>query len=299
MQRLIQLLIYYRAFLVFGLMEAFCFWMIVNFNSFQSSAYFTSANTVSGNILNLSSIVHGYFSLTDVNEDLAFQNALLQSENQQLSFTVEGYTELALQNELMQRELILIKGDTVNEVNPFELRLNQASNYLPARVIKNSIISQDNYLTLNKGTREGIEVNMGVVSNSGIVGRVVSVSSNFCLVKSLLSRNYKVSIQFTKQKTYGSLVWNNNSNEFVGKLETIPRYLQTFVGDTIVTSGYNAVFPEGIIVGTVKDANISDHQTWYDITIDLSTNFRSLYYVYVVKDPNNPERKSLEFKHTK
>ncbi len=298
MQRLIQLLIYYRAFLVFGLMEAFCFWMIVNFNSFQSSAYFTSANTVSGNILNLSSIVHGYFSLTDVNEDLAFQNALLQSENQQLSFTVEGYTELALQNELMQRELILIKGDTVNEVNPFELRLNQASNYLPARVIKNSIISQDNYLTLNKGTREGIEVNMGVVSNSGIVGRVVSVSSNFCLVKSLLSRNYKVSIQFTKQKTYGSLVWNNNSNEFVGKLETIPRYLQTFVGDTIVTSGYNAVFPEGIIVGTVKDANISDHQTWYDITIDLSTNFRSLYYVYVVKDPNNPERKSLEFKHT-
>tara|TARA_B100000809_G_C15112424_1_gene521096 strand:+ start:1469 stop:2311 length:843 start_codon:yes stop_codon:yes gene_type:complete len=279
-------------------MEAFCFWMIVNFNSFQSSAYFTSANTVSGNILNLSSIVHGYFSLTDVNEDLAFQNALLQSENQQLSFTVEGYTELALQNELMQRELILIKGDTVNEVNPFELRLNQASNYLPARVIKNSIISQDNYLTLNKGTREGIEVNMGVVSNSGIVGRVVSVSSNFCLVKSLLSRNYKVSIQFTKQKTYGSLVWNNNSNEFVGKLETIPRYLQTFVGDTIVTSGYNAVFPEGIIVGTVKDANISDHQTWYDITIDLSTNFRSLYYVYVVKDPNNPERKSLEFKHT-
>ena len=110
---------------------------------------------------------------------------------------------------------------------------------------------------------------------------------------------HALSIQFTKQKTYGSLVWNNNNEEFVGKLETIPRHLETFIGDSIVTSGYNAVFPEGVMVGTVKDANISDHQTWYDITIDLATDFQSLYYVYVVQDPNNPERKKLEFKHTK
>ena len=166
-------------------------------------------------------------------------------------------------------------------------------------MINNSVNFKNNYITLNKGRKDGIEINMGVISKEGIVGRVVSVSSNFSLVKSLLSKNYKVSIQFTKQKTYGSLVWNRNSEEFIGKLETIPRHLKTFVGDTIVTSGYNAVFPEGIMVGTVKDAIISDHQTWYDITIDLSTNFKNLYYVYVVKDPNNPERKSLEFKNTK
>ena len=299
MQRLIQLLTYYRAFLVFGLMEALCFWMIVNFNSFQSSAYFTSSNTIAGKAHTINSTISGYFSLAEVNENLARENALLQSKNEQLNSTVSRYSELAAQNELIQRELILIKNDTVNKVQPFELRLHQANNYLPCKVINNSVNFKNNYITLNKGRKDGIEINMGVISKEGIVGRVVSVSSNFSLVKSLLSKNYKVSIQFTKQKTYGSLVWNRNSEEFIGKLETIPRHLKTFVGDTIVTSGYNAVFPEGIMVGTVKDAIISDHQTWYDITIDLSTNFKNLYYVYVVKDPNNPERKSLEFKNTK
>ena len=299
MQQLIRLLLKYRAFLVFGLMEAFCFWLIVNFNAFQSSAFFTSANVVSGNTHALTSTITGYFSLVDANEHLALQNAEIQAQYTVLTNSIGQYHELSLQNELLQRELILIKEDTNKLVKPFELRLHQTDNYLPARVIKNSIISLDNYLTLNKGYNDGIEKEMGVVSTNGIVGRVVSVSANFCLVKSLLSKNYKVSIQFTKQKTYGSLVWNNNSNEFVGKLETIPRYLKTYIGDTIVTSGYNAVFPEGTMVGTVKEAIISDHQTWYDITVDLSTDFKSLYYVYVVKDPNNPERKILEFKHTK
>jgi rod shape-determining protein MreC len=299
MQRLVQLLLKYRAFLVFGLMELFCFWMIVNFNSFQSSAYFTSSNSVAGNVADITSTMSSYFSLGDANDELAEKNASLQSENDQLKEAIDQYHELAIKNELLQRELILIKDDTLETLQSFKIRLHEAKNYLPARVIKNSTISRNNYLTLNKGRQDGIEINMGVVSNSGIVGRVVSVSANFCLVKSLLSKNYKVSIQFTKQKTYGSLVWNNNNEEFVGKLETIPRHLETFIGDTIVTSGYNAVFPEGIMVGTVKNASISDHQTWYDITIDLTTDFKSLYYVYVVRDPNNPERKELEFKHTK
>lgn len=299
MQRLIQLLIKYRAFLIFGLLEVLCFWMIVNFNSFQSASYFTSANTVSGGVHSVTSTVSGYFSLADVNEELSDQNASLQASNDQLKNQIDQFKELALQNELLQRELKLIKNDTLNKLQPFELRRYEANNYLPAKVIRNSIIHQDNYLTINKGFNDGVEVDMGVVSNNGIVGRVVSVSANFSLVKSLLSRDYKVSIQFSKQKTYGSLVWNNNNEEFVGKLETIPRHLKTFVGDTIVTSGYNAVFPEGIMVGTVKEAEITDHQTWYDISVDLTTDFNSLYYVYVVKDPNNPERKTIEFKNAK
>jgi rod shape-determining protein MreC len=299
MQRLIQLLIKHRAFLVFGLMEALCFWLIVNFNSFQRSAYFTSVNSVSGGVYGVTSTVQNYFSLTDVNQELALQNADLLAKNNSLNESIIQYNELALQKNLLQQELSLIKNDTFHKVKPFALRLNEATNYLPAKVIKNSTSLQDNFLTLNKGSNDGIELNMGVISKTGIVGRVVSVSGNFCLVKSVLSRNYKVSIQFTKQKTYGSLVWNNNNNEFVGKLETIPRHLNTHIGDTIVTSGYNAVFPEGIVVGTVKEANISDHQTWYNISIDLTTDFKSLYYVYVVKDPNNPKRKSIEFKKAK
>ncbi len=299
MQRILQLLIKHRAFIVFGLLEALCFRLIVNFNSFQSSTYFTSVNSVSGGVYDVTSKVSNYFSLTDINEGLADDNALLQAQNFSLKEDISQYSELKLQNELMRKELRLIKNDTLKLVKPFELRLRQAGNYLPAKVIKNSTIAQDNFLTLNKGTNDGITIDMGVVSTDGIVGRVVSVSANYALVKSILSRNYKVSIQFTRQKTYGSLVWNKNHKEFIGKLETIPRHLKTYVGDTIVTSGYNAVFPEGTMVGTVKEANISDHQTWYDISVNMSTDFKSLYYVYVVKDANNPERKLIEFKKAK
>ena len=296
MKRLIQLFSKHKAFVVFGLMEAFCFWLIINFNAFQSATFFTSANNVSGGIFGVTSKIGKYFDLQDINNNLAIKNADLLQQSDSLKIALSRYNEVISTNMLLQKELILIKGDTVNKIEKIDLRLHKASNYIAAKIIKNSTTLQENYITINKGRKDGIEPDMGVLSNTGIVGRVISVSNNYALVKSLLSKDYRVAIQFAKQKTYGSLIWNNQTTEFVGKLETIPRHVNAQIGDTIVTSGYNAVFPEGTIVGTVKEATINDHQTWYDISVDLTTDFKSLYYVYVVKDPNNPERKSMEFK---
>lgn len=275
-------------------MEAFCFWLIVNFNAFQSSVYFTSANSVTGGIYSVTSNVQGYFSLKTVNEELSDENALLLRENDSLKKLFDEQTQLIKQNRLLQEEIFTLKSDSNKTIQPYVLRLKEAANYVSAKVVSNSEIMQNNYITLNRGSNDGIELDMGVVSDNGVVGRIVSVSKNYSLVKTVFSRNYNVSVQFKKQKTSGTMTWDNDNQSSVGRLQNIPRHVNAQVGDTIVTSGFNAVFPQGTMVGTIKNAEINDHQTWFDITIDLSADLKSLYYVYVVKDPNNPERKDLE-----
>lgn len=294
MQRLLRLLARYKAFIIFGIMEAFCFWLIVNFNAFQSSVYFTSANSVTGGIYSVTSNVQGYFSLKTVNEELSDENALLLRENDSLKKLFDEQTQLIKQNRLLQEEIFTLKSDSNKTIQPYVLRLKEAANYVSAKVVSNSEIMQNNYITLNSGSNDGIELDMGVVSDNGVVGRIVSVSKNYSLVKTVFSRNYNVSVQFKKQKTSGTMTWDNDNQSSVGRLQNIPRHVNAQVGDTIVTSGFNAVFPQGTMVGTIKNAEINDHQTWFDITIDLSADLKSLYYVYVVKDPNNPERKDLE-----
>lgn len=294
MQRLLRLLARYKAFIIFGIMEAFCFWLIVNFNAFQSSVYFTSANSVTGGIYSVTSNVQGYFSLKTVNEELSDENALLLRENDSLKKLFDEQTQLIKQNRLLQEEIFTLKSDSNKTIQPYVLRLKEAANYVSAKVVSNSEIMQNNYITLNRGSNDGIELDMGVVSDNGVVGRIVSVSKNYSLVKTVFSRNYNVSVQFKKQKTSGTMTWDNDNQSSVGRLQNIPRHVNAQVGDTIVTSGFNAVFPQGTMVGTIKNAEINDHQTWFDITIDLSADLKSLYYVYVVKDPNNPERKDLE-----
>lgn len=294
MQRLLRLLARYKAFIIFGIMEAFCFWLIVNFNAFQSSVYFTSANSVTGGIYSVTSNVQGYFSLKTVNEELSDENALLLRENDSLKKLFDEQTQLIKQNRLLQEEIFTLKSDSNKTIQPYVLRLKEAANYVSAKVVSNSEIMQNNYITLNRGSNDGIELDMGVVSDNGVVGRIVSVSKNYSLVKTVFSRNYNVSVQFKKQKTSGTMTWDNDNQSSVGRLQNIPRHVNAQVGDTIVASGFNAVFPQGTMVGTIKNAEINDHQTWFDITIDLSADLKSLYYVYVVKDPNNPERKDLE-----
>ena len=189
MQRLLRLLVRYKAFIIFGIMEAFCFWLIVNFNAFQSSVYFTSANSVTGGIYSVTSNVQGYFRLKTVNEELSDENALLLRENDSLKRLFDEQAQLINQNRLLQEEIFTLKSDSNQAIRPYVLRLKEAANYVSAKVVSNSEIMQNNYITLNRGSNDGIELDMGVVSDNGVVGRIVSVSKNYSLVKTVFSRN--------------------------------------------------------------------------------------------------------------
>jgi rod shape-determining protein MreC len=165
--------------------------------------------------------------------------------------------------------------------------------YRTAKIINNSVNKQLNYITLNKGSLHGIEPEMAVVSVDGVVGVVKSVSNNYSTVISLLNNRLKVSAKFKKNDYFGSLSWDGVDYR-KAKLYDIPFHVKVSVGDTIVTSSYSAVFPEGIVMGTVDEVIPSSGGNFQEIKVLLSNDFRSLSYVKVVGDLLKEERIILE-----
>jgi rod shape-determining protein MreC len=134
---------------------------------------------------------------------------------------------------------------------------------------------------------------MGVISSDGIVGKVMSVSQNFATVSSLLNIDVYVSTNLKRNNTFSSLHWDGK-DMLKTKLMYVPRHIQLQKGDTIVTSGYNSIFPENILVGFIEDFNLTENASFYDIDVQLSNDFSKLAYVYVIKNPLKEERIQLE-----
>lgn len=270
MHRLFALLHKFRTFFFFAALQVICFSLVVNHNKYQSAAYFNSSNAVVGNILAATSTVSDYFVLKTQNENLALENAELRK---QLSAIREA-TEKKYLSDLHESFL-------------------DEFNYVPAKVISNSINQDENFLTLNIGAASGVEVGMGVISTKGVVGQVISVSKHYATVRSLLHINTSISSQLAKNKTLGSTKWNSEDFTRAQFLE-VPRHATVSKGDKVVTSGYNSVFPEGIDIGVVKAIETPKHASFHEIELDLATDFSNLYYVYVAQAQLIKERKRLE-----
>src|SRR5690606_4492481 len=161
-----------------------------------------------------------------------------------------------------------------------------------AKVINNSIHLNQNHLTLNKGRKHGIKEGMGVFNEEGIVGRVKGVSKNFASVLSLLHTELLVSSKIKRTDVFGSTQWDGKDTQ-KAKLIYVPRHVEIEIGDTIVTSGYNSIFPEGIPVGLVEEVAPGEETNYLDITIKLTADFTKLTYVYLVENTMEVELDSL------
>lgn len=161
--------------------------------------------------------------------------------------------------------------------------------YLAARVIRNSVNQSSNLIYLDKGSRHGIARQMGVINANGIVGQVINVTDNYAVAMSVLSKDFKVSAKFKKNDFFGNLHWTGIQSN-VAVLEEIPKHVPVVVGDTIVTSGFSELFPRNVMIGTVRKVKMEADKNFLDITINLSTNFGNLSYVYVV---NNMKRSEI------
>lgn len=272
MYRLLQLLHSYRAFLLLVFVEIVCFWMLVGNSPYHAAAYFHSSNALIGRFYEIKTNVDQYFSLPKINDGLANDNAQLR--------------------ELLSKSQVPIIVSTVEDSLKKTKSLS-GYKYLAARVINNSTSLSHNFLTINKGESSGVEAGMGVISANGIVGKVMSVSENFATVSSLLNTNVYVSVSLQGNQTFGSINWNGK-NTGLAKLMFIPRHIQLQKGDSIVTSGYNAVFPEHILVGFIENFSLTEDASWYNIDVALSNDFSNLAYVYIVKNPNKGEILELE-----
>ncbi len=275
MQRLFLFLFRYRAFIIFVLLEVLCAWLIIKNNRYQSAAFFNSANKYVAEAMRATNAVEEYLALKDVNADLAQENARLN--NLYTKVQQGGYEES--------------KGYTLDSVVAGRFK------YRVAKVINNSTHHFNNYLTLDKGTLDGVKPGMGVISPEGVVGKVKYCSAHFSTVTSLLHLDLQVSSQIKKDNTIGTVKWDGKNAGEIGLLY-IPHHVQLTKGDTIVTSSYNTIFPEGIMIGTIKNFNLREAEAFYDIDVVLSTDFYKLTYVYVIENMLQTEQELLEQRTT-
>lgn len=280
MRNLINFLLKYNYWFLFIVLEVASFVLLFRFNRFQQSTYFTSANAVVGAVYEVSGGITSYFHLKSVNEDLLDRNMLLE---QQIN---------NLEKALKERQVDSITVNSIRKLPQTDYQL------FKAHVIKNSLNLADNYITLDKGSSSGIRSEMGVVDGNGIVGIVYATSPSYSVVISVLNSKSNISCKIIGSEYFGYLKWEYGDSRYA-YLKDLPRHAEFNLGDTVVTSGFSTVFPEGIMVGTVDDMSDSHDGLSYLLKIKLATDFGKLSDVRVIARNGQREQKELENKTRK
>ncbi len=260
MSNLIEFLLRYNAFFLFIGLEVFAVYLMVNYNDHHSKVALHSSNVVSGAIMKRYDSMTDYWKLRAVNDSLANQY------NQFLNQDTSSYYQ--------HRIKVFSTNDSIYERN---------YNYLSAKVINNSTDRPNNFITLEKGARHGIQKNSGVLSGGGLAGIVLKTSENYSLVMSLLHRNMRLSAKIKRNNHFGSLIWTGN-NPRIMTLDAIPKHARILKGDTIVTSGFSSTFPPDIMIGTVSDFRIEQGSNFYTVDVELNTDLSNIEYVNIVQN---------------
>ncbi|WP_302275765.1 rod shape-determining protein MreC [Coprobacter fastidiosus] len=279
MRKLISFLINHSPIFLYAFYLAICFVLLFKYNAYQQSVFFSSANEMAGRFYTMTSGITGYFGLREINRDLQKQNGNLEMELIRLRDEVRRLSGDSL--------LIRTAADTAISRYDFQV----------AQVINNSVVRAHNYITLNKGRKDGIHSEMGVIDQNGIVGIINVVSDHYAVVISLLNPKLRLSCKVKGSNYFGSLVWDGKDPRFA-VLEELPRHVQFVKGDTIVTSGYSSVFPEGLMVGTVETFSKQRNDNFYALKVKLSTDFSRLNDVRILDDKGQEERRILEMEAT-
>ncbi|WP_420384883.1 rod shape-determining protein MreC [Roseivirga sp.] len=273
MGQLLSFLYRFRAFFTFLLLELICVWLIVRHNDYQRSSFTKTTAGISGSINESTNNISEYFSLKKVNKQLAEENARLRS--------------LLLSQETLPTdslvEPILVASDSLDSLT-FEL--------ITAEVIRNDIRNTNNFFMLNKGSSDGLEEGMGVINSFGVVGKIRGVSKKFAEGISLLNTKNPISAKHKASGRMGTVLWEGVNPQEARLLYLTPD-IRIEPGDTIVTSGFNPIFPKEVMIGTVVSSSPDKNNTYLNTVIKLSVDFGSLSYVYVIKNYDKPEQDSL------
>ena len=276
MRNLLNFLFRYNHCIVFVLLQGVSFLLLFSFNNYQHSRFFTSANAFVGKIYEATRAVTGYFDLQRQNEVLMERNIWLE---QQL---------LLVDKRLKEME----EASTTSWPAETTTTMFQSS---MAGVIKSSLNRADNYITLNQGSLAGIKPDMGVIGPNGVVGIVYKTSPHYSLVISLLSSKSNLSCKIAGNEYFGFLQWEGSDSRYA-YLKDLPRHAEFAIGDTIVTSGFSTVFPQGMMVGVIEEANDTNDGLSFLLKIKLATDFGKLRNVHVLAREGIEEQKLLEEK---
>jgi len=265
----------YNAFFLFLIFEVSALVIYIKYNSFQKATFINSSNQLTGNLYARINEFYGYLSLKKVNDGLARENAQLRNQLKS-SFYI----------------------DTIKKHKVTDTVYKQQYEYIVARVINNSVNRSNNYLTLNKGSNDGVTKGMGVICSKGIVGKVVYVSAHFAVVQSLLHKDSQFSAMLARNKDIGYVEWGDDINPRKCVLKDVSNNAQPRIGEWVVTSGYS-LFPEGIPIGKVSSLHIKGGGYSLNMEVAISVDFSTLEYVDVVENKFAGEHSGLEAQQKK
>lgn len=271
MRNLLEFLAKYNHWFVFLILEVVSMVLLFQYNSYQGSAWFSSANAVTGKLYEWDANVETFFSLTKVNQELTQRNAYLEQEVQKLSDSLVSVT----------------KDSSIYHRDQFALLRNYR--LIPAKVVANSVDKPGNLMTIDKGSADGIHKDMGVISGTGIVGIVYLVAEHYAIVIPVLNTKSNISCMIQNRGYFGYLRWKGGVSD-LAYLEEVPRHAHFKLGDYVVTSGYSAVFPPGVRVGRILHVFNSADGLSYRVQLRLSTDFARLRDVCVIDDAAMKER---------
>ncbi len=274
MNELFGFILRHSKWLVFTIYVVIGCMLLFNGDPYRQHVFMTSAGRMASTVYKGANNVTSYFDLREINDDLNRRNAELQAEIVRLQETIDALHEANFTD-----TLVLDSG-----VRHFD--------FIVAHVINNSISHPFNYLTINKGSADGVRPELGVIDRNGVVGIVSTTGAHSARVISLLNPHFRLSCKIKRSDYFGSLVWDGE-NPGEALLEELPRHTVYQPGDTIVTSGYSAVFPSGLPVGTVVEAESDRNQNFFTLRIKLLADFTTLGNVQVVVNNQADELRAL------
>ena len=269
MKEIIKLILKYHFTIIFILLEIVSFSLIIRHNEYQRAIFSESASTLFGNISSTITSIKDYFRLKEINESLAKENILLKNRLEAYEF---------LQDTIIQRTVV------EGSIPVYE--------YIGAKQVNATYNRTKNYITLNRGRKNGLQKEMAVCTPEGIVGLIQDLSDHFAVVIPLINVDARISAKIKKNNYYGSLQWDGNDYAY-SYLNDIPYHVEVNAGDTIVTSGLSKIFPEGIVVGYVESVD-KETANFLKIKVKLAVDFKRINHVYVILNTKKNEQTSLE-----
>jgi rod shape-determining protein MreC len=269
MRNLLNFLIRFNNLFIFLILEGITFYLLATGNNYHNSRVVNGIRGLTQGIETKINKTRNYLNLREINENLGAENIALRNSIERLI--------------RKENSLFFSVTDTI---------YNQQYKHTSSEVVENSVNRQKNFFTINKGKKQGISTDMAVISFDGVAGVIVGCSENFAVAMSLLNLDFRLSVRIKSNGYFGSLSWDGRDYRHA-VLSEIPQHISVSVGDTIETTGYSAIFPEGLTIGTISDFE-KKGGNFYKITVSLITDFKKLHYVDVIGNLKKAEKVELE-----
>jgi rod shape-determining protein MreC len=288
MRLFLELLYRYRNLLLFLFLEAIAAGILLRFNAEQHAAFEQFMLAITGNVNAVKKDVYSYTRLGAVNRELSADIKILRRKLDRMQAQLNRRKGQSPNNsyagDSLPESSLTMACDTLQELKRYH--------YIPCRAVDNTIRSSYNHIIVNVGSEDGAKTEMGIVSPQGVAGMLTYVSEHYSLGMSMLNKKMKLSAKIKSSGITGTVTWQGGNTRY-GSLEYVPLHYEPQVGDTVITSNFSTIFPEGYRIGTIATVDDVGKKGFFDIQVELATAFNKLDYLYLVQSYDKQEIDSL------